>query len=129
MMQEEVGNRIAALPNTKEYNALSVILQHQYKVEKLIKVNKKMFYPVPKIDSVVIKMTPQKVADPVFNEFVKKCFKQKRKTLVNNLSNQLNVNKNSTQEALKKLGIDENIRAEALNLHNFLDIQEELKLK
>jgi len=129
MMQEEVGNRILALPNTKEYNALSVILQHQYKVEKLIKVNKKMFYPVPKIDSVVIKMTPQKATDPVFNEFVKKCFKQKRKTLVNNLSKQLNIDKNSIQEALKKLGVDENIRAEALNLHNFLDIQEALKLK
>lgn len=127
MMQEEVGHRISASPNTKEYNALSVILQHQYDIKKLIKVNKNVFYPVPKIDSVVIKMTPKRAVDVTFNTFVKACFKQKRKTLVNNLLDQLKIPKTQTIKLLQTLGLHENVRAEALKLHNFLDLKEALK--
>lgn len=128
MMQEEVGYRIAAKPNTKEYNALSVILQHQYNIEKLLKVHKKMFYPVPKIDSVVIKFTPKNKIDPAFNQFVKACFKQKRKTLVNNLSEQFDLSKERIIQSLDFLELNTNIRAEALNLHNFLEIKRQLNL-
>lgn len=129
MMQEEVGNRISASPNSKEYNALSVILQHQYNIEKVVKVNRKMFYPVPSVDSVVLKMTPKNEIDVEFISFVKACFKQKRKTLANNLLDQLNIPKEKSYQVLNSLGISENARAEALNLHNFIDIEKEFKNK
>lgn len=57
MVQKEVCDRITSLPNSKTYNALSVILQYYMDVEKLMNVNKKLFHPVPKVDSAVFKMT------------------------------------------------------------------------
>lgn len=129
MMQEEVGNRISAKPNTKEYNALSVILQHQYYIEKIVKVNRKMFYPIPNVDSIVLKFTPKSDVDIDFIQFVKACFKQKRKTLANNLYDQRNIPKETTYDILKTLGLSVNSRAEALNLHNFIDIAKEIKTK
>jgi len=129
MMQEEVGNRISANPNTKEYNALSVILQHQYDIEKIVKVNRKMFYPVPNVDSVVLRFTPKREVDIEFIQFVKACFKQKRKTLANNLFDQRNIPKETTHQILKTLGLSLNSRAEALNLHNFINIAKEIKIK
>jgi 16S rRNA (adenine1518-N6/adenine1519-N6)-dimethyltransferase len=119
MIQKEVANRIVAKPNTKDYNGLSVILQTCFKIEKIVDVNKKMFYPVPKVDSAVIKMTKITPLDKAFQTFVKACFKQKRKTLANNLLEANIVDKKSLFEHLKQLNYKEDIRAEALTPEDF----------
>lgn len=119
MMQEEVADRILAKSSTKEYNALSVILQEQYQISKIVKVNKKLFYPIPKVDSVVIQMIPVKTPEKGFINFVKAAFSQKRKTLANNLFNTFNIPKEKTQQVLHTMNLNENIRAEAIEQHMF----------
>lgn len=119
MIQKEVANRIVAKPNTKEYNALSVMLQTCFHIEKIVDVNKKMFYPIPKVDSAVIKMTKKVELDKSFQIFVKACFKQKRKTLANNLLEANIVEKENLFVHLKKLQYKDDIRAEALTPDDF----------
>ena len=60
MMQLEVAKRLTSKPNTKDYNALSIIVQHQSVPEYLFKVSKSVFYPKPNVDSAVIKLNIKK---------------------------------------------------------------------
>lgn len=125
MVQKEVAERVTASPNTKDYNALSVIIQHQMNVTKVMNVGKKMFFPVPKVDSAVFKMERKDKNDiniKLFIEIVKASFHQKRKTLANNLSFSFNINKALINEFLVKLNIDISTRAEAIDVLKFEEI-------
>ncbi|XFA98422.1 16S rRNA (adenine(1518)-N(6)/adenine(1519)-N(6))-dimethyltransferase RsmA [Candidatus Izemoplasma sp. B36] len=125
MMQLEVAKRITSEPNTKDYNALSVIIQHQTEPEYLFKVPKSVFYPKPNVDSAVIKLTIRK---DIFNnehkgfyKFVHACFSQRRKTLVNNLYSTYNqFTKQEFIDILTTIGINAMTRAEALELNDFI---------
>ena len=57
LVQKEVAERLSALPRTKEYGALTVLLTYDYNIEYLFTVNKESFKPMPKVDSAVIKMS------------------------------------------------------------------------
>jgi len=126
MMQLEVGKRITSKPNTKDYNALSVIIQHQTNAKYLFKVPRTVFHPKPNVDSAVIRLDMKK--DVVnsenidFYRFVHNCFLQRRKTLVNNL----NFAYSYVKEDIKKILEDNNInplaRSESLELEDFLNI-------
>lgn len=123
MIQKEVADRIVALPNTKQYNALSVLLQLSAEIRKIINVDKKMFFPIPKVDSAVIQITKNNVILTIDEvEFIKNCFSQKRKTILNNL----HANYNFTKENIEKFLIDNNVkpnkRAEALNKEKLLEL-------
>jgi len=65
MMRLEVAQRITSKPNTKDYNALSVIIQHQTIAKYLFKVPKSVFYPQPNVDSAVVKLDIIKTINPV----------------------------------------------------------------
>ena len=126
MMQLEVGKRITSKPNTKDYNALSVIIQHQTNAKYLFKVPRTVFHPKPNVDSAVIRLDMKK--DVVnsenidFYRFVHNCFLQRRKTLVNNL----NFAYSYVKEDIKKILEDNNInplaRSESLELEDFLNM-------
>ena len=60
MIQKEVANRFRANPNTKEYNSLSVFLQYNFDIVKVCDVSKNCFEPIPKVDSMVIKLKKKK---------------------------------------------------------------------
>lgn len=129
MMQLEVAKRITSKPDTKDYNALSVIIQHQAKAKYLFKVPKSVFHPQPKVDSAVIKLEIFKnlknSENKSFYEFVHACFTQRRKTLVNNLfSNYDYYTKTELGELLEKLNININTRAETLELNDFVNLYE-----
>jgi 16S rRNA (adenine1518-N6/adenine1519-N6)-dimethyltransferase len=128
MIQKEVGDRITAHPNTKAYNALSVILQTSYDIKKIVDVNKKMFYPVPKVDSVVIQMIKKTQLNEDFQSFVKVCFKQKRKTLANNLLEAHISDKETLHKILKSLNYTNDIRAEAIKQTDFINLFNYFKL-
>jgi 16S rRNA (adenine1518-N6/adenine1519-N6)-dimethyltransferase len=128
MIQKEVGERITAQPNTKAYNALSVILQTSYDIKKIVDVNKKMFYPVPKVDSVVIQMIKKTHLDEDFQTFVKACFKQKRKTLANNLLEALISDKETLYKVLNSLNYTNDVRAEAIKQTDFINLFNYFKL-
>lgn len=129
MIQKEVAERIVAKPNTKAYNALSVILQTQYDISKVVDVNKKMFYPVPKVDSAVIKLIKKGTLDEDFNTFVKACFKQKRKTLANNLLEANYFTKEALHQELTRLNYVDNVRAEAIDVVDFMKLYKVINTK
>lgn len=129
MMQLEVAKRITSEPDTKDYNALSVIIQHQTEAKYLFKVPKKVFHPQPNVDSAVIRLVikPDTIDknNHGFYEFVHKCFAQRRKTLINNLSNGYNkYTKSELADILEESGINPLTRAEALDLESLLQLYE-----
>ena len=128
MVQKEVGDRFKAGPNTKEYNSLSIFLNYYYTVEKLLDVSKNVFIPKPNVDSIVVSFTKKENKVKVDNEeiffkLVRDSFKQKRKTLKNNLKG---YNLKKVEEVLKRHNLDLTVRAEALPIKIFAEIANNL---
>ena len=61
MIQKEVCDRLLASPDSKQYNALSIILQYYAKVHKMMDVKRQMFYPIPNVDSAVIRIEKREI--------------------------------------------------------------------
>ena len=128
MIQKEVAERFMAKPSSKQYNSLSVFLQYNFDIIKICNVSKNCFEPVPKVDSMVIKLKNRnekiKVKDEsLFYKFIKDAFKQKRKNLKNNLKNydldKIECVLNKKDKSLKS-------RAEELSVQDFVDIVNEI---
>jgi 16S rRNA (adenine1518-N6/adenine1519-N6)-dimethyltransferase len=86
MIQHEVAVRMASQPGNKQYGILSVLIQAWYDVEYLFTVEPGVFYPPPKVQSAVIRMTRNKVQklgcdEELFKRVVKTAFNQRRKML------------------------------------------------
>ena len=122
MVQKEVAERITAKINTKNYGRLSIMVNLNNDVKKLLNVKPSSFIPRPKVDSTVIKISPKNkdinINTKVFEKIVKTCFSQRRKKVKNNLD-QLNIN---TISLLELSNIDPDIRAENINIEGFLRI-------
>ncbi len=131
MMQLEVARRITSKPNTKDYNALSIIIQHQAEAKYLFKVPKTVFYPKPNVDSAVIKLVIKDINNHDyidFYKFIHNCFIQRRKTLVNNLNFVYsNIPKEFIVNILEELGLNSLARAESLELADFINIYKNFK--
>ncbi len=124
MVQKEVGERIAAKPNSKSYNALSVLLNHQYKIKKLMDIGKNNFYPIPKVESIVLEMVKKDTRiDNKFKKLVKDSFRQKRKTIKNNLKL---YDLEKIEKVLSKNNYSLNSRAEQIPIEVFVELSEEL---
>ena len=127
MMQKEVGERLTAKPKTKEYGYITVLLNYFYNIELLFNVSRKSFYPMPNVDSVVVKFTTKENNNDInfnkFNSFLKQSFQFKRKNLRNNLKN---YDLNKIEEILNKYGYSLNNRAEDLPLEVFINIADNL---
>lgn len=125
MMQKEVADRFSATVNSKDYNALSVITQYRTKVRQVVKVPRNVFNPKPNVDSSVLQFE-FKEKDPTVNEelffsMVKACFKQRRKTILNNFGEWLN-DKEKARIYLEDAGIDVARRAESCTCEEFLKL-------
>ncbi len=122
MVQKEVGDRFCAKPSTKDYNALSVIGQYLYEIKTVMKIPKTIFNPKPKVDSSVVRFIPKQEVrynqEREFFDFVKACFKQRRKTLYNNLR-EYYLDKEKAQAILEAANLSLNVRAEALEVEEF----------
>ena len=122
MVQKEVAERITANIGTKNYGRLSIMVNLNNDVEKLLNVKPSSFIPKPKVDSTVIKISPKNknlnINEEIFEKIVKICFSQRRKKIKNNLD-QLNTN---TSLLLELSNIDPDIRAENINIEGFLRI-------
>jgi 16S rRNA (adenine1518-N6/adenine1519-N6)-dimethyltransferase len=123
LIQKEVAERITAKPGCREYGYFSVECQFLAKVEYLFTVPPGAFRPPPKVDSGVIRMTPRE-EPPVedaeeFLKFVSMCFRQKRKTLRNNLAGSFAVDE---MEGMSR-------RAEQLGVEEFVELYRGLKTR
>jgi 16S rRNA (adenine1518-N6/adenine1519-N6)-dimethyltransferase len=92
LVQHEVAERIAAAPGSRAFGYLSVLAQTHAHAEILFTVPREAFRPPPKVESAVVRLTPRDAAAELgiadvaaFLRFAQICFRQKRKTLRNNL--------------------------------------------
>ncbi len=128
MVQKEVAERIVASEGTKEYGALSVSLQaiSNAKITRIVPRN--LFTPAPDVDSAIINLKLNNKHNiknlNKFNQTVKACFFNRRKTLINNLSACFNLPKQVVTEKIKQLGLTENIRGEQLSVEQIIKLSE-----
>jgi 16S rRNA (adenine1518-N6/adenine1519-N6)-dimethyltransferase len=124
MVQWEIAERLRASPSTKDYNALSVLVQSLADVETVRKVLPANFHPRPKVDSAIVMIKPsaakrQEVGDTIkFRDFLRDLYVHRRKNLRGALvgSPRGRREKGEVDAKLKELGIDGNVRAESLDL-------------
>ena len=129
MVQKEVAERIVAKPGAMSILAVSV--QYYAKAEFLFTVFKESFEPMPKVDSAIIRITQNiehetitKEATKKFFRIVKSGFSAKRKTLINNLANGLQIEKKVVEEKLAQLGFSLNTRAQELGVDDWRKLVE-----
>ena len=134
MVQWEVAQRLIANEKSpsKQYVLLSILAQFNANVELIQKVGRKSFYPAPKVDSALVKITLNKeprvnVSDYTFlKKVIKACFATRRKNLKNSLLNG-GFNKEAVAKTIESLGLDETTRGETLSIEQFAELAEELK--
>jgi 16S rRNA (adenine1518-N6/adenine1519-N6)-dimethyltransferase len=132
VIQHEVALRLAAQPGTRDYGYLSVLTQYFSRPELVLEIPRGAFRPPPEVSSALVTLRlpgeraklPQ-IDEASFLEFVKVCFSQKRKTLVNNLKSR--VKPDLLREVLAKLGLRADARAEQLSVANLAALQQQVE--
>lgn len=126
MVQKEVALRFSSHPKSKVYGSITVFLNYYFNVQNLFVVNRNKFYPVPNVDSAVIKFTRrEKLLDTdviLFNKFVRDSFTFKRKNLRNNLKN---YDLKKVENILKCIDKSLDNRAEDLSYEEFVYLTNE----
>ncbi len=130
MVQKEVAERMVSGPGTKDYGALSVAVQFYSNPKIVFDVPPHCFIPQPEVHSTIIGLDilsepPVEVADKnLYFKIVKASFGQRRKTLVNALSNSgfFNKNKEQIKQIIAEMGLNENIRGEVLTVAQFAQL-------
>jgi 16S rRNA (adenine1518-N6/adenine1519-N6)-dimethyltransferase len=124
VIQHEVALRLVARPGTRDYGYLSVLTQYYSRPELVLEIPRGAFRPPPEVGSALVTLrfpgTRAKLPgldESQFLDFVKLCFSQKRKTLVNNLKSQ--VKPDLVRANLAELDLRRDARAEQLSVTNF----------
>ena len=136
MIQKEVADRLIEIPGGKNTGAITYTVYYYCESEKIMEVPNSSFIPEPEVTSEVIKMNLRKepgvkVDNPkVMFMIIKSAFMQRRKTLLNALTNtKVFMNKEEGLNILKKLNLNENVRAEELSLQDFANIAQAITRK
>lgn len=131
MIQKEVADRLVTNPGTGDTGAITYAIHYYTEPKRVLEVPNTAFIPAPKVNSTVINLTilkePKvKVQDEAkLFELIKTAFMQKRKTLLNALSNSNKYgSKEEISKVLESLKIDSRVRPEKLTLEEFAKIAE-----
>jgi 16S rRNA (adenine1518-N6/adenine1519-N6)-dimethyltransferase len=128
MVQREVADRFFAVPSTKSYAAVSVLVQLAAERTALHPVSRTVFRPPPNVDSAIVACRriplPQRFGD--VRRVVDGAFGHRRKTLANSLQLSGVASRESAVAALRSLGLDPSVRAEALTPERFVELAEGL---
>ena len=124
-----------ALPGGKDYGALSLAVQYYAEAKIIANVPQNCFIPRPNVGSAVIRLKahknpPVEVGDKEYMfSLIKAAFLQRRKTLSNALKNEssLGLSRDEVVNALKKMGLPEDVRGERLSLEEFAELSDILK--
>ena len=129
MIQKEVADRLIEIPGGKNTGAITHTVYYYCESEKIMEVPNSSFIPEPEVTSEVIKMKLRKAPavkienSKVMFMVIKSAFMQRRKTLLNALTNtKVFVSKEEGTQILKTLNLNENVRAEELSLQDFANI-------
>lgn len=130
MVQEEVAARLTALPNTPDYGAITASVASRADVTLTRKVGKQLFFPVPKVDSAVIRIDINRDKYPEMTAqtlgLIKCAFLMRRKTIVNNIINFYPISRVDAEAALTECGMDTRIRGEVLGVEDFIRLSNAL---
>lgn len=132
MIQKEVAQRINAVPGTKEYGSLTVLVQYYCDTQIVRSVPPSSFIPQPKVDSTVIKLTKLEkpradvLDEELFFKIVRQVFTMRRKTLANNLR-AMGYSKELAEELLREAGVDLLARGETLSVERFAHLSNIIK--
>lgn len=127
MMQKEVALRICSKKGDSDYGAFTAVVNLYADAKRLFDVGKGNFYPVPKIDSSVLRLTPwdnkfDGVDKEAVKEIIKAAFSQRRKTIHNSLKSGLNASGDTIERLLLDCAIPVNTRAEQLGIEDFIKL-------
>jgi 16S rRNA (adenine1518-N6/adenine1519-N6)-dimethyltransferase len=125
MIQKEVAQRLVAVPSTKEYGPLSVLIQYYATVTYGFTVSPGAFKPRPKVDSAVVRLDwkPGVPDASAFTDFVHHAFSSRRKKLVNNLLSMFgSVPRGEVLRRLESANIPITARPEELSVADFLRV-------
>lgn len=132
MIQKEVADRLTAIPGKKNTGAITYSVYYYSEAEEVRTVPNTSFVPAPEVESEVIKLTIRK--EPVIKvlneeklfKLIKIAFMQRRKTLINAISNSNLATKDKIKEILYELDIDERVRGENLSIEDFAKISDRI---
>ena len=133
MMQKEVADRLTAKPGTKDFGAISLMVEYFAEAKEIVKVPRTVFVPQPKVDSTVLRLDirgekPVQVEDEEFLfKVIKAGFGQRRKTLSNALSVLKGYDKATILRCLEEAGIDPVRRGETLSLEEYARLSDVLR--
>ncbi len=129
--QRELGERVASGPGSKNWAPLSIFCQCYFDIKLEFIIPPKAFYPPPKVYSSTLSMTPRAEYEITdwrnFEEVVRAAFIHRRKQLVNNLAGLEGLDKGSIRGILGELGLEADVRAEAVSIQEFIDLAEKIK--
>ena len=134
MVQNEVASRLVAPAGKSDYGAITAVLGYYGVARKLFKVSAGCFVPAPKVDSAVVRIDLYK--EPIytpkderfFRDLIKAAFEMRRKTLTNAINAKFPyIEKGRIADALKTIGLDENIRGERLSTAEYVKLSDLLK--
>ncbi|MBM6838366.1 ribosomal RNA small subunit methyltransferase A, partial [Clostridium saudiense] len=124
MIQKEVAERMNAEPGSKDYGALTLLVQYYCNTKIVRKVPPACFIPRPKVDSIVIRL--DKLEEPkvkvdnekLFFDIIRNSFNMRRKTLWNGVKS-IGPAKEKLEAAFEKAGVDPKRRGETLSIQEF----------
>lgn len=128
MVQKEVADRFVAKPATEDYGAITMAISLYGDAKIVGQVDKSMFYPVPKVDSSIVRIDVYDkyagVNKKNVNKAIKCAFMMRRKTMLNNLTAVYPVQKDEAAKILESLNIDLKARGETLTLDQIIEISD-----
>ena len=133
MIQKEVADRLTAIPGQKNSGAITYTVYYYAEAEEILTVPNTAFIPEPEVQSEVIKITLRK--EPIIKvkdekkvfALIKAAFMQRRKTLLNAVSNSgMDIKKEQVEQILQELNIDTRVRGEALTIEQYAKIIEKI---
>lgn len=126
MLQLEVAKRVVASYGTKAYSPLTLLVQYFTNPEILYKVPKTAFFPIPRVDSALVKFhvkkKPQELENPtLLKNIIRTSFQQRRKKIINSLTAFID-DKALITNTLKKINLNCDLRPEDLNFNQYVEI-------
>ncbi|AFI31377.1 16S rRNA (adenine(1518)-N(6)/adenine(1519)-N(6))-dimethyltransferase RsmA [Borrelia crocidurae] len=125
-VQKELADRMIAREGNKNYSSFTILVQSHFNVIKIMDIDKKNFYPIPKVKSTTIKLTPCKENIKnfqIFNKLIRTVFTSRRKKLKNTIINFIK-NENILKEDFLKNFLDK--RPEEISVKEFITIANKL---
>ncbi len=134
-VQKEVAKRICARPGTREWSPLSIFCQVYSKPKLLFSLSAGSFFPVPKVQSAVVRLEILKdplvplTEEKTFFQLIRRIFTARRKTLLRTLIDRTKLPKSKLEEIFSSMHLDSKTRGETLSLQQLRELSSRLAVE